>query len=157
MVVAAATAYALSVRWFGTLFLLQRQPHRIRGACVPILYPFHIILQETSLTSVGRRSSRRHIANAILMWAWYIPLPHHFARNLAYVRWTALISATYCKRDSHVGLVYMKMWPSQAPQRASPIGRNRLLTAKVTKSIGTSTVSSMDRMVLGMKFYSNSI
>ena len=29
------------------------------------IYPFHIILRETSLTSVGRRSRRRHIANAI--------------------------------------------------------------------------------------------
>ena len=36
----------------------------------------------------------------------FIPNPHHFAFNLAYVRWTSLIPATNYKRDSHVGLVY---------------------------------------------------
>ena len=35
-----------------------------------------------------------------------MPFPHHFALHLAYVRWTALTPATYCSRDSPVGLVY---------------------------------------------------
>ena len=29
----------------------------------------------------------------------YIPLPHHFAFNLTYVRWTALTPATNCSRN----------------------------------------------------------
>ena len=38
----------------------------------------------------------------------WILLPHPFARNLAYVRWTALALATNCKRDSYVGLVHLE-------------------------------------------------
>ena len=33
--------------------------------------PFQMKMRETTLTSVGRRSHRRHVAVAILMWAWY--------------------------------------------------------------------------------------
>ena len=35
------------------------------GVSYTPLYPFHIILRSTTLTSIGRRSYRRHIVDAI--------------------------------------------------------------------------------------------